>query len=198
MMMPRKFPHTRQFVDEIELEETCKVAGCKNPPVPLEKLDDYAKQFSYIIGFCKYHFHRPNRYKRKELPQKDVAEIYWKYCEGRGIYGLAKEYYTWPRIIKKIIRQNHFEMPRRRKSAISTEKHVRKRTTEDREWRYSVLSRDNYTCQGKADEHHSQLHAHHIKSYAKYPELRYDVNNGITLCRSCHIKEHSWLQKLYP
>lgn len=34
------------------------------------------------------------------------------------------------------------------------------------------------------------LHAHHIKSYQSHPELRNDVNNGITLCGSCHRKWH--------
>lgn len=35
------------------------------------------------------------------------------------------------------------------------------------------------------------LHAHHIKQYKDHPDLRHDVNNGITLCGNCHRKLHS-------
>ena len=36
----------------------------------------------------------------------------------------------------------------------------------------------------------NDLHAHHIKQYKDFEELRYDVNNGITLCNQCHRKHH--------
>jgi 5-methylcytosine-specific restriction endonuclease McrA len=35
-----------------------------------------------------------------------------------------------------------------------------------------------------------ELNAHHVESYAKNESLRFDVNNGITLCRACHIDYH--------
>lgn len=57
-------------------------------------------------------------------------------------------------------------------------------------WATLVKLRD-----GKCTNCHSEddLHAHHIKSYKEFPELRYDVNNGMTLCGICHREHH----KLY-
>jgi len=54
-------------------------------------------------------------------------------------------------------------------------------------WATLVKLRD-----GKCNNCHSKddLHAHHVKSYKEFPELRYDVNNGITLCSLCHRDYH--------
>jgi len=52
-------------------------------------------------------------------------------------------------------------------------------------WRNSVFERDNYTCQ-KCGVKNCYLEAHHKKSWAKYPKLRYILTNGITLCKKCH------------
>jgi len=53
------------------------------------------------------------------------------------------------------------------------------------EWRKKVFVRDGFTCQicRKVGVY---LEAHHIKSWAKYPELRHKTDNGITLCKECH------------
>ena len=34
------------------------------------------------------------------------------------------------------------------------------------------------------------LHAHHIKSWDKFPKDRYDRNNGVVLCWKCHNQFH--------
>lgn len=60
---------------------------------------------------------------------------------------------------------------------------------EYQEWRTKVFQRDNYTCQD-CDQKGGLLNAHHIKSYAKYKKLRYELSNGVTLCKKCHDKRH--------
>lgn len=39
-----------------------------------------------------------------------------------------------------------------------------------------------------------ELVAHHIYPMAEYPKLRYDSNNGITLCQDCHKKVHAQMK----
>jgi len=54
-------------------------------------------------------------------------------------------------------------------------------------WRKAVFERDNFTCQ-ECKERGGYLEAHHIKPFAYFPELRFEVTNGQTLCRKCHDK----------
>lgn len=56
-----------------------------------------------------------------------------------------------------------------------------------RDWRNAVFSRDNWTCQ-LCNVRGGYLEADHIKPWCAFPDLRYDINNGRTVCRPCHVK----------
>ena len=57
------------------------------------------------------------------------------------------------------------------------------------QWTLAVKTRDNYTCHNcrKTNLEGRQCHAHHIKSGDDYPELRFEISNGMTLCAACHV-----------
>ena len=58
------------------------------------------------------------------------------------------------------------------------------------EWRRQVYERDRYTCQC-CGEKGGNLVAHHILNYSEHEELRTNVGNGITLCKTCHKEFHN-------
>lgn len=74
------------------------------------------------------------------------------------------------------------------KNLSSYECYDERRSSKYRAWKSSVLERDGYQCQRCGSER--DLCVHHIKPFADYPELRYSVGNGITLCKECHRMEH--------
>jgi len=77
-----------------------------------------------------------------------------------------------------------------------TPEHIKIRNSKElKEWRESVFKRDKHTCQDCFDISQKgktvYLHAHHLKSFSEFPELRFDINNGVTLCKKCHYKRHT-------
>jgi hypothetical protein len=60
-------------------------------------------------------------------------------------------------------------------------------SSQSENWRNKVFKRDDYTCQ-ICHSKGGYLEAHHIKPFAYFPDLRFDINNGKTLCRKCHDK----------
>lgn len=75
------------------------------------------------------------------------------------------------------------------KGGITPINQIIRRRLEIRLWRKAVFERDNFTCQ-KCGRKGGYLVAHHIFNFAEYPELRFAIDNGITLCKECHWEFH--------
>jgi hypothetical protein len=53
------------------------------------------------------------------------------------------------------------------------------------------IKRRDVICKLKDDSCSGNREVHHIKSWSNYPELRYDINNGITLCHAHHPRSRA-------
>lgn len=58
-------------------------------------------------------------------------------------------------------------------------------------WRKTVFVRDNYTCIWCGYKG-NRIQADHIKPFSQFPELRFAIDNGRTLCIECHKKTDTW------
>ena len=95
---------------------------------------------------------------------------------------------------KKMSGENH---PRWKKDRTQIDLNKRRNyTSKCIEWRNKVFERDNYKC--KICNINGRLEAHHILSWIDYPELRYDINNGITLCHAHHPRKRAEEKRLVP
>ena len=66
-----------------------------------------------------------------------------------------------------------------------------RKSLEYKQWRQKVFERDNFTCKG-CGTRGGNIHADHIKPFALYPDLRFILSNGRTLCIPCHRKTETY------
>ena len=124
--------------------------------------------------------------------KKQSAEHVAKRVAGRKGYIHSEE------TRRKISDAQKGEKSRFWKGGITPESKMIRRSIEFRLWREAVFNRDNYTCVWcglkfvKGVTGRVVLHPDHIKPFCNYPELRFAIDNGRTLCKSCHEKTDTY------
>ena len=66
------------------------------------------------------------------------------------------------------------------------------------EWMKQVKNRDKWKCRISNEDCSGRLEAHHILPWSQSPELRYEVNNGISLCHYHHPRKREEEKRLIP
>jgi hypothetical protein len=145
---------------------------------------------------CKKRFKvKPSRQQKAKYCS---YQCYWKRLKGKQFFdstgipswNKGKKYPLKTRLkISASLIGLRGKNSRHWKGGITPENHKIRTSIEFRLWREAVFARDNWTCQ-KTKIKGGRLHPHHIINFAEYPELRFAIDNGITLSDKAHQEFH--------
>ena len=75
------------------------------------------------------------------------------------------------------------------KGGVTKQSEKERKSVEYKEWRKRCFERDEFTCQC-CGTHGGDLRAHHLNNFAEHDDLKYDISNGLTMCKKCHREFH--------
>lgn len=159
-------------------------------PVSIETRQKLSKIRMGHLGYMKGKKHSEQTKQKMSEIHKKIGSGKW--MTGRPAWNKGKEWTEMkgekhPRwVADRTKLQKYSETNKDRRSSVY------------RNWRLNVYKRDSYNCKINNSECEGRIIAHHILSYTKYPELRYDINNGITLCHFHHPRKREDENNLSP
>lgn len=174
MPLPDGFRHSQETKDKISKSKK----GKKRPEITGSKHPLFGKHHTIEA--------------REKIRVAKIGKVPWN----KGKKGVTKAWNKGKRMSselrKRFCGENHWNW----KGGISSESKRIRKSLEYRLWREAVFKRDFFTCvfcgvkngDGKA----IVLHADHIKPFSLFPELRFSIDNGRTLCVSCHKKTETY------
>lgn len=143
------------------------------------------------VFFVKKHKIERAKYCSKKCHGKATISKAWP---GRKHTNITIQKLRLAKIGKFGIEANRY-IPDRTKLSVNEHKHL---DGKYKEWMLSVKRRDAWKCKINNVDCKGRLESHHILNWKDYPKLRYDINNGITLCHAHHPRGRKNEAKLSP
>ena len=154
--------------------------------------EEHRKKISKALAGLKRSDEVKQKYRLNKIGKKQSMETIKK----RVIKNTGKKRTKETRIKMSVSATNNREKHWNWRGGITDINKKIRTSFEYRLWRDSVFERDNYTCIwcGKIG---GKLNADYIKPFALFPELRFAIDNGRTLCENCHRKTdtYGWRSK---
>jgi hypothetical protein len=149
-------------------------------------------------GFQKFHNSwnkgRKKVYSKESLEKMSVGRKGMKFSEEhKKNLSLTHKGYKHPLEIRLKMSKTHKERKEQShlwKGGITPINSGIRKSLEYKLWRTAVFERDNYTCLWCGFK--GYVEADHIKPFYLFPELRFAIDNGRTLCRPCHMTTETW------
>lgn len=153
-----------------------------------------------IGKLCGLQLYRKNNMKRifsKETRLKMSLSRKGKVPWNKGKKGVQKGYWAGKKR-PEISGENNYQWIEDRTLIKKYIDSAERNSQAVRRWRSKVWKRDNYKCRIADNNCNGKIEAHHILSWRDFVELRYDVNNGITLCHAHHPRARAEEKRLIP
>ena len=176
--------------------ETLTIKKKRKSPVPFTKKSSKESIEKNRLAHIGFHHTEETKKKisinnaRPMLGVKHSSEVRAKMSELKK--GEKHNYFGKKLSIetrRKISNAQKGEKSKNWKGGITSKLLAIRDSIEIRLWREAVFARDNWTCQ-KTKKHSNKLVAHHIRNFSSNPELRFAIDNGITLLDSVHREFH--------
>lgn len=183
------------------------VYTCKNCQKEFESKPSNARKFCSAQCYRQTPISEETRNKMSEARLKNPVK-YWggkkqtkAMCESKSEKLKGNKHTqgkSWKltentrRAISKALKKAHAEYRHPNYKGGVTDKNMLIRKSVDiKLWREAVFQRDDFTCQ-ECLVRGGKLNADHIKPFSIYEELRFNVDNGRTLCVECHRKTDTY------
>ena len=197
------------------VEVECKNCGKKVFKYPYRiKIykDLYCSRECKHLGHKRFH-HSEETKKKIGIAMKGKSFVGWKQPESAkeklrelaktnpNLKKFTKGYIPWNKGLKGWlgIGESH---PSWIKDRTKLKKHgdsvKDRRSSAYNNWRTQVWTRDGFKCQIANKDCRGRIEAHHILGWTKNVDLRYEINNGITLCHFHHPKKRDEEKRLIP